>query len=91
MTEGREALEFDVERRPAPHPWVRAALYFPYGLTFGFPSIALGYLGARAGLAVSAIAGVVGMSFVAAGWKFLWAPLGDRASRRRSSRLRPKA
>jgi MFS family permease len=52
-------------------------LYFPYGLTFGFPSIALGYLGARAGLPVSAIAGVVGMSFIAAGWKFLWAPLGD--------------
>jgi predicted MFS family arabinose efflux permease len=52
-------------------------LYFPYGLTLGFPSIALGYLGARAGLSVSAIAGVVGMAFVAAGWKFLWAPLGD--------------
>lgn len=26
---------------------------------------------------VSAIAGVVGMSFLAAGWKFLWAPIGD--------------
>jgi MFS family permease len=56
---------------------VWAVLYFPYGLTLGFPSIALGYLGAQAGLSVSAIAGVVGMSFVAAGWKFLWAPLGD--------------
>ena len=60
-----------------PHPWVWAVLYFPYGLSFGFPSIALGYLGARAGLPVSAIAGIVGMSFLAAGWKFLWAPLGD--------------
>jgi predicted MFS family arabinose efflux permease len=61
----------------ARHPWVWAVLYFPYGLSFGFPSIALGYLGARAGLPVSVIAGIVGMSFLAGGWKFLWAPLGD--------------
>jgi len=65
---------------PAPvarHPWVWAVLYFPYGLTFGFPSIALGYLGSRAGLHTSVIAGIVGMSFLAAGWKFVWAPVGD--------------
>ncbi len=58
-------------------PWVWAVLYFPYGLTFGFPAIALGYLGSRAGVPVSAIAGVVGMAYLAAGWKFVWAPLGD--------------
>lgn len=63
--------------RTTPHPWVWAVLYFPYGLTFGFPSIALGYLGSKAGVPVSAIAGVVGMSFLAAGWKFVWAPIGD--------------
>ena len=28
----------------APHPWVWSVLYFPFGLTFGFPSIALGFL-----------------------------------------------
>ena len=61
----------------APHPWLFAVLYFPYGLTIGFPAIALGFLGRRAGLPTSAIAGVVGMSFLAAGWKFLWAPVGD--------------
>ena len=61
----------------ARHPWVWAVLYFPYGLTFGFPSIALGYLGSRAGLRTSVIAGIVGMSFLAAGWKFVWAPVGD--------------
>ena len=61
----------------APHPWVWAVLYFPYGLTFGFPAIALGYLGSRAGVPVSALAGMVGMSFLAAGWKFVWAPVGD--------------
>jgi len=72
----------------AHHPWAWAVLYFPYGLTFGFPSIALGYLGSRAGLHTSAIAGVVGMSFLAAGWKFLWAPLGDYTlSRKRWYRL----
>jgi MFS transporter, PAT family, beta-lactamase induction signal transducer AmpG len=61
----------------APHPWLFAVLYFPYGLTIGFPAIALGFLGRRAGLPTSAIAAVVGMSFLAAGWKFLWAPVGD--------------
>lgn len=61
----------------AQRPWVWAVLYFPYGITFGFPAIALGYLGSRAGMSVSAIAGVVGMSFLAAGWKFMWAPIGD--------------
>ena len=60
-----------------PHPWVWAVLYFPYGLTFGFPSIALGYLGTKAGVPVSVIAGVVGMTFLAAGWKFVWAPIVD--------------
>ena len=60
-----------------PHPWLFAVLYFPYGLTIGFPAIALGFLGRRAGLSTSAIAGVVGMSFLASGWKFLWAPVGD--------------
>jgi MFS transporter, PAT family, beta-lactamase induction signal transducer AmpG len=58
-------------------PWVWALLYFPYGLTFGFPAIALGYIGSRAGASVSTIAGVVGMSYLAAGWKFVWAPIGD--------------
>jgi MFS family permease len=63
--------------RPVPHPWVWAVLYFPLGLAFGFPAVALGYLGSRSGLPVSAIAGVVGMTFLGSGWKFLWAPVGD--------------
>lgn len=52
-------------------------LYFPFGLSFGFPAIALGYLASRAGVPVSAIAGVVGMTYLASGLKFLWAPIGD--------------
>ena len=62
---------------PARHPFVWAVLYFPFGLTIGFPSIALGYLASRAGVSVSDIAGVVGMSWLASGWKWMWAPLGD--------------
>ena len=63
--------------RPVPHPWVWAVLYFPLGLAIGFPSVALGYLGSRAGLPVSDIAAIVGMTFVGGGWKFLWAPIAD--------------
>ena len=67
-----------VPAQPPPrHPWVWAVLYFPFGLTIGFPSIALGYLASRAGVSVSVIAGVIGMTWLASGWKFTWAPLGD--------------
>jgi len=59
------------------HPWVWSVLYFPFGLTIGFPSIALGYLASKAGVPVNEIAGVVGMSWLASGWKWTWAPLGD--------------
>jgi MFS transporter, PAT family, beta-lactamase induction signal transducer AmpG len=73
-------MPLDVEPGSAPvtpHPWVWAVLYFPLGLAIGFPSVALGYLGSRAGLDVSAVAGIVGMTFLGSGWKFLWAPVGD--------------
>ena len=74
--------------RESRHPWVWAVLYFPYGLTFGFPAIALGYLASRAGVSVSAIAGVIGMTWLAAGWKFTWAPIGDYTlSRKRWYRI----
>jgi PAT family beta-lactamase induction signal transducer AmpG len=70
--------------RMLPHPWVWGILYFPLGLAIGFPSVALGYLGAKSGLGVSAIAGIVGMTFLANGWKFLWAPIGDYTLSRKS-------
>jgi MFS family permease len=46
-------------------------------MAIGYPSVALGYLGSQAGLTVGAVAAIVGMTFVASGWKFLWAPIGD--------------
>jgi MFS family permease len=52
-------------------------LYFPLGLAIGYPSVALGYLGSQAGLSVGVVAAIVGMTFLASGWKFLWAPVGD--------------
>ncbi len=48
----------------AQHPWVYGVLYFPMGLMLGYPSVALGYLGSRAGLPISSIATIVGMSFL---------------------------
>lgn len=79
LLDGRPAAE-----RSTPHPWVWAVLYFPLGLAFGFPSVALGYLGSRSGLGVSAVAGIVGMTFLGSGWKFVWAPVGDYTLSRKS-------
>lgn len=73
------------------HPWVWGVLYFPYGLTFGFPAIALGFLGRRAGVPVSLISVVVGMSMLTAGFKFVWAPVGDYTSSRKRWYLRSAA
>jgi MFS family permease len=56
---------------------VYAVLYFPLGLMIGYPSVALGYLGAKAGLPVSAVAAIVGTAFFAHSFKFVWAPIGD--------------
>ncbi len=67
-----------------PHPWRYAALYFPMGLMIGYPSVALGYLSAQAGLPVSAAASVVGMAFFAHAFKFLWAPLADYSLSRKT-------
>jgi len=66
------------------HPFVFGLLYFPMGLMIGFPSVALGYLGVKAGLPVSTIAGIVGAAFFAHSFKFLWAPVGDYTLSRKS-------
>ncbi len=78
------AFPQSISVRITPHPWVWAVLYFPLGLAIGFPSVALGYLGSRSGLGVSEVAAIVGMTFLASGWKFLWAPIGDYTLSRKS-------
>ena len=70
--------------RPSPHPWRYAALYFPMGLMIGYPSVALGYLSARAGFPVSTAASMVGMAFFAHAFKFIWAPLADYSLSRKA-------
>ena len=56
---------------PAPrHPWVWAVLYFPFGLTIGFPSIALGYLEPRRRVGLRDC-GSHRHDFLAPGWKFV--------------------
>lgn len=72
------------ERPRGVHPFVFGLLYFPMGLMIGFPSVALGYLGVKAGLPVSSIAGIVGAAFFAHSLKFLWAPIGDYSLSRKS-------
>ena len=67
-----------------PHPWRYAALYFPMGLMIGYPSVALGYLAARADLPVSTAASIVGVAFFAHAFKFLWAPLADYSLSRKT-------
>ena len=69
---------------PHSHPWRYAALYFPMGLMIGYPSVALGYLAAQAGLPVSTAAGLVGTAFFAHAFKFLWAPLVDYSLTRKT-------
>lgn len=69
---------------PPAHPWRYAALYFPMGLMIGYPSVALGYLSAQAGLPVSTAAAMVGMAFFAHAFKFLWAPLADYSLSRKT-------
>ncbi len=54
------------------------------GLMIGYPSVALGYLSARAGLPVSAAAAMVGSAFFAHAFKFLWAPLADYSLSRKA-------
>jgi len=61
----------------APHPVVYLLLYVPYGIAFGYITVALGWLLSHAGASVEAIAALAGMSLVANTWKVAWSPLVD--------------
>jgi MFS family permease len=61
----------------APHPIVYLLLYVPYGVAFGFVTVALGWLLSHAGASVEAIAGLTAMALLANTWKVAWSPLVD--------------
>lgn len=61
----------------APHPIVYLLLYVPYGIAFGYITVALGWLLSHAGASVEAIAALAGMGLLANTWKVAWSPLVD--------------
>jgi PAT family beta-lactamase induction signal transducer AmpG len=60
-----------------PHPALYLILYLPYGISFGYVTVTLGWLLSHAGASVAAIAGLAGMGLLANTWKVLWAPVVD--------------
>jgi PAT family beta-lactamase induction signal transducer AmpG len=61
----------------APRPWHFFPLVLPYGVSFGFVSVALPYVARERGISVGAIGGVVAAAFVPHSLKVLWAPVVD--------------
>src|SRR5690349_1770249 len=58
-------------------PWHWAILNAPFGATSGFVAVMLGYLGNKAGMDDSVVAGLVAMNLFPHAWKFFWAPIAD--------------
>jgi PAT family beta-lactamase induction signal transducer AmpG len=65
-------------------PWHFFFLVLPYGVSFGFVSVALPYVARERGIGVEAISGVVAWAFVPHFWKFLWAPIVDTTLTRKA-------
>jgi len=63
------------DRHPA--PWIFGITVLPYGVFFGFITIAMPYLLRNAGVSVERIAGVSALALTPPVWYFLWAPLAD--------------
>ena len=68
----------------APRPWHFFFLVLPYGVSFGFVSVALPYVARERGISVEAIGGVVAAAFAPHAWKFLWAPIVDTTLSRKT-------
>lgn len=64
-------------RRPPPHPALYLILYLPFGISFGYVTVTLGWLLSHAGASVAAVAVLAGMGLLANTWKVLWAPVID--------------
>ena len=67
-----------------PRPWHFFFLVLPYGVSFGFVSVALPYVARERGIGVEAIGGVVAAAFAPHAWKFLWAPIVDTTLSRKT-------
>jgi len=67
-----------------PKPWHFFILVIPYGVSFGFVSVALPYLARQKGIPVDIISGIVAAAFVPHGLKVLWAPIVDATLSRKT-------
>jgi PAT family beta-lactamase induction signal transducer AmpG len=68
----------------APHPWHFFFLVLPYGVSFGFVSVAMPYVAQQRGIPIAAIGGVVAAAFAPHGFKVLWAPIVDTTLSRKT-------
>lgn len=64
-------------RRGFTHPAVFLFLFLPFGAIPGYVVVTLGYLLAKAGVSVEAVAGMVALVLFPHAWKALWAPVVD--------------
>lgn len=60
-----------------PRPWHFFVLVIPYGVSFGWVSVALPYVARQKGLGVETISEIVAAAFVPHFFKVLWAPVVD--------------
>lgn len=61
----------------APRPWIWAILNLPFGVTYGYVAVTLGFLATQQGLSEEVVAGLVAACLLPHTWKFLWAPVAD--------------
>jgi hypothetical protein len=67
-----------------PKPWHFSVLVIPYGVSFGFVTVAMPYLAREKGIPVATISGIVAAAFVPHGFKVLWAPIVDATLTRKT-------
>jgi len=67
-----------------PKPWHFFILVVPFGVSFGFVSVALPYVARQKGIPVETISGVVAAAFALHAFKVLWAPIVDATLTRKT-------
>lgn len=68
----------------APRPWHFFVLVIPFGVSFGWVTVALPYVARQKGLGVETISGIVAAAFVPHFFKVLWAPVVDATLTRKT-------